>query len=267
MSQQINLFNPIFLKQKKYFSALTMLQALALILLGSILLLGYTTYALSSLSAEASTTAGQLDVTRAQLAKLNAIYGLKQKNKTLEDEIQKEESEVKSLQRVFDTLQKGEFGSREGYSEYLRAYSRQVVAGLWLTGFSIYGAGNEIELQGRALQPELVPAYINRLKRERVMQGKSFASLDMQVPQVETDVKDDAAGGKRRVPAGYVEFNLRSSGITQGAEVFPVPSAPLKESTPAQGNATRSDANRPIDSNAPPSGIKKAADLSGAPSK
>ena len=31
MSQQINLFNPIFMKQKKYFSVTTMLQALGLI--------------------------------------------------------------------------------------------------------------------------------------------------------------------------------------------------------------------------------------------
>jgi len=35
VSQQINLLNPAFLRQKKYFSALAMLQALALIALGS----------------------------------------------------------------------------------------------------------------------------------------------------------------------------------------------------------------------------------------
>ena len=41
MSQQINLFNPIFLKQKKYFSVVTMLQALLLIVLGSMLFFAY----------------------------------------------------------------------------------------------------------------------------------------------------------------------------------------------------------------------------------
>ena len=34
MAQQINLFNPIFLRQKLYFSAVAMAQALALIALG-----------------------------------------------------------------------------------------------------------------------------------------------------------------------------------------------------------------------------------------
>ena len=44
MSQQINLFNPIFLKQRKYFSLLTMLQALGLIVLGSLFFYGYALY-------------------------------------------------------------------------------------------------------------------------------------------------------------------------------------------------------------------------------
>ena len=34
MSQQINLYNPVFLKRKKTFSAVTMLDALALLLVG-----------------------------------------------------------------------------------------------------------------------------------------------------------------------------------------------------------------------------------------
>ena len=41
MSQQINLFNPIFMKQRKYFSLLAMLQALGLIVAGALLFYGY----------------------------------------------------------------------------------------------------------------------------------------------------------------------------------------------------------------------------------
>ena len=42
MSQQINLFNPLFLEKKKYFSAVTMTQALGLIVLG---MAGFYTFA------------------------------------------------------------------------------------------------------------------------------------------------------------------------------------------------------------------------------
>ncbi len=50
MSQQINLFNPVFLTQKKYFSVLTMLQALGLIVLGSALFYGYALYQVAQMS-------------------------------------------------------------------------------------------------------------------------------------------------------------------------------------------------------------------------
>ena len=41
MSQQINLFNPLFLRKEKYFSVRTMLQSLGLIALGLAVLYAY----------------------------------------------------------------------------------------------------------------------------------------------------------------------------------------------------------------------------------
>jgi hypothetical protein len=44
MAQQINLFNPIFLQQKKHFSAVTMLQALGLLLAGILVFYAYASF-------------------------------------------------------------------------------------------------------------------------------------------------------------------------------------------------------------------------------
>lgn len=216
MSQQINLFNPIFLKQKKYFSAITMAQALGLILAGSLVLTGYTSYRVSRLGSHAALTTAQLTTAQAQLDKLKGYSGTREKNKTLEDDVQRAEAQLKSLRQVFETLDKGELGNTKGYSEYLRAFARQIPSGIWLTGFSIHGAGAEIGLQGRALQPDLVPAYINRLKQEPVMQGKSFATLEMQMPEVDQGDKDKVAS-PRKISAAYIEFSLRSSGLKSEA--------------------------------------------------
>jgi hypothetical protein len=213
MSQQINLFNPIFLKQKKYFSSVTMMQALALILLGVLALAGYASYRLSILNSEASATAVQLRQAEAQLAQVNANFPPRQKSPALESELQRMNAEVIGLQNAFDTLKKGELGNTTGYSEYLRAFSRQIAPGIWLTGFAIHGAGSEFALQGRALQPELVPGYLGRLKREASMQGKSFSSLEIHRPIVEQEVASDQQSLRQRVPASYVEFKLMSSGI------------------------------------------------------
>jgi hypothetical protein len=57
MSQQINLFNPVFLKQKKYFSVLAMLQVLGLIVLGSGFIYGYAKHQVSLLARQSEETA------------------------------------------------------------------------------------------------------------------------------------------------------------------------------------------------------------------
>lgn len=215
MSQQINLFNPIFLKQKKYFSAVTMAQALGLILLGSALLSAYTNYWVTELAREAEATSTQLASAQAQLNKLSADFGSRQKSVLLEEQTKAAESDVAELKRVVEILSRGEFGNTNGYSEYMRAFSRQIVPGLWLTGFSISGAGSEIELQGRALKAELVPVYITKLKREAVLQGKAFAALDMQLPVIAQPVNTganpaSATASQAHVPA-YIDFRLQSA--------------------------------------------------------
>ena len=211
MSQQINLFNPIFLKQKKYFSSRTMAQSLGLIVLGVVLVAVYANYRLSKLRTESVSVAMQLSVAQSQLAKLNATLEPRQKSKTLGDEILKNEAQVQNLRQIFETLNKGEFGNTKGYSDYLRAYSRQIVTGVWLTGISITGAGNEIGITGRATKPELVPNYINRLKGEVIMQGKTFATLEMGVPHVDDNNSNNPTGKKATGLANFIDFNLQSS--------------------------------------------------------
>lgn len=183
MSQQINLFNPIFLKQKKHFSAVTMLQALTLILIGAGLMTAYAGMQLAKLRPEADAVTAQLEAARAQLAVVTATHGVRQKDALLDAEVRRAEAESVALQRVSQILIQGELGGLPGYSDYMKAFSRQIVDGLWLTEFSIRGGGAEIAMAGRALRPELVPAYLNRLSREPTMRGRSFGAMEIYAPR------------------------------------------------------------------------------------
>lgn len=214
MSQQINLFNPIFLKQKKHFSAVTMAQALGLILLGSLLLTGYLNYRTMVLKKEAAALDAQLVAAEAQLKQITESAKLKQKNATLELGVKKTEAELAMLHRVFDTLNKGDIGNTKGYSEYFKAFARQIIPGVWLTGLTIHGAGSDMGIRGGTLAPDLVPDYLGRLKREPAMKGASFTTLEMHVPSVE---QQSSAGQQapKQGQANYIEFNLRSAGLQQ----------------------------------------------------
>lgn len=212
MSQQINLFNPIFLKQKKYFSTVTIAQALGLILLGCALLASYLSYQSTTLKRSADAAAANLAAAQSQLTQVTAAVQSRQKDKTLEEQIKKKEAEIASIQQVFASLQKGDLGNTKGYSEHFRALSRQIVSGIWLTGFRM--SGGDIGIQGRTLQPELVPEYLARLKREESMQGKSFTGLVIREPELEPAGEGQQAQ-KQTSSIRYVEFNLLSSEATK----------------------------------------------------
>lgn len=185
MSQQINLFNPIFLKQKKVFTALPMVEALGVIVAGALLLTWYAGQRVADLERSAEAGKTLLADRERRLVEANKQFAPRQKSAILAMDLAQAEVELRSLKQVESVLRDGTLGNAAGYAEYFRALSRQNVNGLWLTGVSIVGAGNDIGVQGRAMQPTLIPAYIARLKSERVMHGKSFASLDISRPDAQ----------------------------------------------------------------------------------
>jgi Fimbrial assembly protein (PilN) len=209
MSQQINLFNPIFMKQRKYFSLLAMLQALGMIIAGSLIFYGYAIYQVDQLNRQSQENTKRYNAEQMRLASYVAEFSPQQSNQLLQDEVQRLEKQSAEQNEIIETLKSGAVGNTIGYSEYMRAFSRQVVQGLWLTGFKVTGDAAQISLSGGVLNPELLPAYIQRLGKERIMQGKTFSTLKMQ------QSKADEGVGAGQAPAfaaqRYVEFTLYSS--------------------------------------------------------
>ena len=182
MSQQLNLFNPIFLKQKKIFGAQSMLQALGVIVLGVLGLTWFANHRMAELQKEADRAAAALSGRQARLNSVNVQFAPRQRSAALAAEVAAAQAELASLRQVEVVLQGGALGNTSGYAEYFRALARQNVQGLWLTGLTIVGAGNEIGVQGRAMQPTMIPNYVARLTAEKVMRGKTFASLRIDRP-------------------------------------------------------------------------------------
>lgn len=208
MSQQINLFNPVFLTQKKYFSVLTMLQALGMIVLGSVLFYGYALYQVAQMSKQTEEMGKRYATEQARLVNFTNEFSPQRSSQMLEEELKQLESQLAVQEIQLNLLKTGALGNTEGYSEYMRAFARQAVHGLWLTAFDISGDGAQMSLSGAALNPQLVPVYIQRLGKEKIMQGKTFATLQMQRPKQEAD----------RPVARYVEFNLRSTPESEEAK-------------------------------------------------
>lgn len=207
MSQQINLFNPEFLQQKKIFTATTMALALGVLVTGLLGLGIAAKLRADSLQAQADSGAAQLDKTQKRLDSVSAEFVPRKEDPRLAEELSIAQNELVGLKEVADVIERGELGDTQGYAEYFRALARQSSEGLWLTGVSIAGAGLEIGVRGRAMDPAMVPGFLGRLRNERVMQGKPVGSLQIGEAAALKVLKD---GKESSAPAPYVEFSLQS---------------------------------------------------------
>jgi hypothetical protein len=208
MSQQINLFNPLFLQKKKVFTATAMALSLGVLVLGLAAVGVAAKVRAASLQAQADAGAAQLEKARKRLAAVSAEFRPRQQDPRLAEEVTEAQGELLALKEVAGVIERGELGNTQGYAEYFRALARQSVDGLWLTGVSIAGAGLDIGVRGRAMDPALVPGFLGRLRNERVMQGKPVGSLQIGEAAALKVVKD---GKESSAPAPYVEFSLQSA--------------------------------------------------------
>jgi len=218
MAQQINLFNPVFLKQKRYFSAVTMVQALGLVVAGVLAFYGYTTYESSAQARIAADASRQLASQTQQVGALTREYSPQGRSRQLQEELVRVNARLKQREEALALLQTGGLGNTAGFARYLAALARQSIGGVWLTGVSVSGDEVDLILAGRVLQPDLVPAYLRALNREEVMRGRRVSELRLTA----REEQDPATAAPRASPANvakspaappgppqrYVEFNL-----------------------------------------------------------
>jgi len=219
MSQYINLLGPAFRKQRLF---LTLGRALMLVGLTVVVMTALQMFnqkQVDGLQAEVASAQGLL---KAQSKYTDRLKGesANQGSSALATEIQRLEMELKSARDSIAVLEGGALGNLDGFAQYLQAFSRQIVDGLWLTGFSVSGAG-DVAIQGRVLKPELVPVYIQKLNKEQALQGREFSTLEMRRPKSAPSAgAQDAAGGQSVMPR-FLEFALSTADPVGAATAGP----------------------------------------------
>jgi len=214
MSQQINLFNPVFLRQKRYFSALAMVQAFALIVLGVAAIYGYELRQNRVLERASVESEKQLVARRAQLVGFSSQLSDPTASKALTADLEAAETRLQERRSLLEDVRTGVGGDVQGYSRYLAALARANISGVWLTGVEIGGKSADLVIKGRALEAALIPAYIRALNREEPFSGRRVGELRLAAKTEKPAAKGEppaAAASKGEPAAGpqrYIEFSL-----------------------------------------------------------
>jgi hypothetical protein len=212
VSQQINLFNPLFLEKKKYFSAVTMTQAIGLILLGMAVFYAFAFWQDRNLARQIGESGRAYEQQKQQFAKITAELSPEKREAQLDQDLKSIDAAISLRRSLMGELGTGGLAGPAGYSEYLRAFARQTVQGLWLTSIQIAEGGGQLTMSGRALQADLVPVLIGRLKQESVLRGRPLEALAI----------TRSTWGKDH-PRAIVEFTVTSQGFPEPGNALSQP--------------------------------------------
>jgi len=193
--QQINLYQASVRSQKQVFT-LSQLGLAASVLVGILCVTSVVQWWLLHRSTQ------ELQTTKAEQQKLNAsIEALSKQlaqssnDSELKKSLASKESELADKQYVLEALSGKRFGNNKGFAEQFTGLARQHVDGIWLTGLSIHGGGEKLNLQGSTYEPELVPRFLQRLAQEPSFAGIEFKTFLMQ----------------RAEKSSQIDFDLRST--------------------------------------------------------
>ena len=211
MSQQINLYNPALAPKVELLSGSRMLLALAAVAAVSLLAWGMVGGDAARLARQERAQATRLAQLQAEVTSMTQQVAVRKPSAQLQADLDHLVALLGARQEVMALLESGRLGDTRGVSEYFRAFARQTTEGLWLTGFSIGGAGNDIVIQGRTVDADLVPEYLRKLRRETTLRGQGFESVSVFRPQREHSAD--------RAPPGYLEFRMATSAGDSAADL------------------------------------------------
>jgi len=177
ITQQVNLFQPIFRKERKLLSFRVFLQICALSGVMLLMLFGWSMRQTHQLSADLEQIeiqqarySNQLIEVSARLANMKTDTAPQVALSRLERELVASRKVVYALTRVRNTYS-------QGVSAYLESFSRQSPKGVWLTGFTVQAGGEGLVIRGSSLKPELVPTFLQQLSTEKALTGTEFGLL------------------------------------------------------------------------------------------
>ncbi len=201
MSQQINLFNPGFVPRRDLASAQYVAGAVALALVLAIASSLALHSRQSTYAAEERALADQVRAAQAEGGALSARLGARQVDPALVEQVKATQVLIASRQRVMTWLSAEHLDNTNGVSETFRAFARQTLSGVWLTGVHLGGNGKTLRIEGRTLRGDLLPAYLDKLGMEPSLKGHAFAVVAL----------EEAARVPSEKARGYLTFKLETA--------------------------------------------------------
>jgi len=201
INQQVNLFQPIFRKERKLLSFRVLLQTCAAVLLVLVMMYGWSMQQTQQMEADLAQLKKQQAQVSSRLIEVSARLASMKTDTAPQLALADLEQELVARQKVITALTRVKESYTQGVSNYLESFSRQAPKGVWLTGFTVQAGGEGLVIRGSSLESALVPAFLERLSSESALQGTKFGLLQIKREEVDDQHVDFTVYTGKEPPA------------------------------------------------------------------
>lgn len=182
MAQQVNLYSPILLAPKRYFSALAMLQALAVLAAGlaglSLWSVSHTQGLKRDLASASAADSAEQQRLRVALAARPALSQTATNFSALEQELAQARKQLAEREALLASIAAPAPGSGISRSALLRVLAQTLPASAWLTEVTL--EGGRVDIAGATLQPEALRPWLDRLSAHPALAGQTLEAVKVE---------------------------------------------------------------------------------------
>ena len=221
MTHNINLYDVTLKTRRDLLGPLPALALIGAAALCMALAVGWARSAATQLAPIAAEGAADLQTRQAALKAAAELAATRKPDAQIQTAVADAQRTLLQRRAALQMLAASPVDHEGGFAARLEALARQSVDGLWLTGMVL--RQDDVVLKGRALQPQLIPVYEQRLDREPSLQGRAFKALEVVRPIDKQARAASAADGEGATVAvarsAWVEFTLSgAAGDTAAAD-------------------------------------------------
>ncbi|MEO6292331.1 MAG: PilN domain-containing protein [Burkholderiaceae bacterium] len=216
MAQQINLCTPILLTQKRYFSAQTMVQALAVFVVLGGGLCGYWVWSLNTASEGFKKTLAtqSRELESLQSAIKQGKAGVGPVEAAVAQDLQARRAELLQREKLLQELQRGLFQPGWGHAARLQLVAESIPRQVWVT--EVKADDSQLDVSGFTLEPAALNDWVAKLAASQLLQGQKLATVKV----------ENASAATIKAVSGVAGAVSPATSTAASARTSPMPVAP-----------------------------------------
>ena len=203
MYQQVNFYRTEFLARKERFGSSALIAVGGVLVLAMIAAYLFASYEMMGIKSRLKIVNGQEQAAIQRLENFKPDSGGPDGSDSWSQKLEAAKLALRDQELVLTMVADSSLGSIDGFSRHLTALARQNTEGLWLSHIRLTALGDNTQIEGEALRPELVPRYLQSLVLEEPFADQRFNQFAIDRPVEEE-------GGAKQVSGKTVTFSVSS---------------------------------------------------------